>query len=224
MRLEALHLERFGHFDGLRLDLSDEGILLHLVYGPNEAGKSTALTAICDLLFGIPERTPYNFLHEYGRLRIGGTLTSSAGERLSFKRRKARANSLLRSDESGELPDNSLVPYLGGVSRDFFERMFGLNHARLRAGGRAMLDAGGELARSLFEAGSGTPGAAALGQSLANGADAIGSPGKKSASKPYWRAHDRYDKAMERTRAEALKSDAWNAAVKALEEATARRA
>jgi chromosome segregation protein len=152
MRFEELHLERFGHFDGLRLDLSGEDVLLHLVYGPNEAGKSTALAAICDLLFGIPERTSFNFRHEYGRLRIGGTLTNTAGQRLSFKRRKARVNSLLRPDESAELPENSLAPYLGGATREFFERMFGLNHERLRAGGRAMLDAGGEVARSLLAA------------------------------------------------------------------------
>src|SRR4051794_5277577 len=201
MRFEELHLERFGHFDGLRLDLSGEDVLLHLVYGPNEAGKSTALTAICDLLFGIPERTSFNFRHEYGRLRIGGTLTNTAGQRLSFKRRKARVNTLLRPDESGELPENSLAPYLGGATREFFERMFGLNHERLRAGGKAMLDTGGEVARSLFEAGSGTMGMASVMKAIADSAEEIGSPARKSASKPYWRAHERYEKAVDRMRA-----------------------
>jgi uncharacterized protein YhaN len=223
MRFEELHLERFGHFDGLRLDLSGEDVLLHLVYGPNEAGKSTALTAICDLLFGIPERTSFNFRHEYGRLRIGGTLTNTAGQRLSFKRRKARVNTLLRPDESGELPENSLAPYLGGATREFFERMFGLNHERLRAGGKAMLDTGGEVARSLFEAGSGTMGMASEMKAIADSAEEIGSPARKSASKPYWRAHDRYEKAVDRMRAEALKADAWNSAVAALEDASALR-
>ena len=223
MRLEELHLERFGLFDGLRLDLSDQNVLLHIVHGPNEAGKSTALVAICDLLFGIPERTPYNFLHEYGRLRIGGTLSNAAGQRLTFKRRKARTNDLLKADESGELPQNCLMPFLGGITREFFERMFGLNHERLRAGGQAMLDAGGELARSLFEAGSGGPAMGKIAETLIADADAIGSPARKSGSKPYWRAHERYDQAIDLMRTEALKADAWNAALKALDEAITRR-
>lgn len=81
MRFEELHLERFGHFDGLRLDFSDPDVLLHLIHGPNEAGKSTVLAAVGDLLFGMAERTPYSFRHEYGRLRIGATLSNAAGQR-----------------------------------------------------------------------------------------------------------------------------------------------
>lgn len=55
MRFESLILERFGMFEGASLDFV--GGSLHVVYGANEAGKSTALAAISDLLFGIDERT-----------------------------------------------------------------------------------------------------------------------------------------------------------------------
>lgn len=223
MRFEELHLERYGHFDGLRLNLSGDGVLLHIVYGPNEAGKSTALAAVCDLLFGIHERTPFNFVHEYGRLRIGATITNAAGATLSFKRRKARVNSLLKPDESGELPDGCLAPFLGTTTRTDYERMFGLTHERLRAAGRSMLEAGGDLARSLFEAGSGTAGLAAVARSLADEADGLGSPGRKSATRPYWRAYERYDRANERIRQDALKADAWIAAERAVVDAEARR-
>ncbi|MFD2844876.1 AAA family ATPase, partial [Paracoccus cavernae] len=34
-----------------------------MIYGPNEAGKSTLFSAWLDFLFGIPARTPYDFLH-----------------------------------------------------------------------------------------------------------------------------------------------------------------
>ena len=223
MRLEELQLERFGHFSGHSLDFSGKDILVHLIYGPNETGKSTALTAICDLLFGIPERTPYSFLHEYGRLRIGGTLTNSAGQRLSFKRRKARANTLLRLDESAELSKTALVPFLGSISRELFERMFGLNYQRLRNGGQNMVRSGGELAKNLFEAGSGTLGVASVAAALSAEADSIGSPSRRSGSKPYWRSYDRYEEAMDRVRAESLKAEAWNAAVKALDDGIERR-
>ena len=47
---------------------------MHIVFGLNEAGKSTALSGYLDLLFGIEERSRYNFLHEYSAMRIGGVL------------------------------------------------------------------------------------------------------------------------------------------------------
>ena len=40
MRLLELDLKAFGPFTGRRLDLSGGREGLHLVYGPNEAGKS----------------------------------------------------------------------------------------------------------------------------------------------------------------------------------------
>lgn len=222
MRFEQLILERYGHFDGLTLDLSGPDVLLHVIYGPNEAGKSTALAAICDLLFKFPHRSPYSFLHAHPL--VGATLSNAAGQRISFKRRKANANTLLMADESGHLPDSALTPFLGGTTRESFERMFGLNHERLRAGGKAMLEAGGDLARSLFEAGSGTTGLATVMTGLVSDADAIGAPGgRKSATKPYWQAAERFEAAQAEMRAEGLKAEAWNAAGKALHAAESRR-
>jgi chromosome segregation protein len=223
MRFEQLILERFGHFEGLRLDLSGPDVLLHVVHGPNEAGKSTALAAICDLLFGFPRKSPYNFIHPYARLRLGATLSNSAGHSLSFKRRKADTRTLLAEDESADLPDHALAPFLGTMTRDTFERMFGLNHDRLRAGGKAMLDSGGDLARSLFEAGSGTAGLSAIMAALNTDADAIGAPSRRVTSRPYWQALDRFDAANDQMRAESLKAEAWSAAEKAVEAARSRR-
>ncbi|MBO6560113.1 MAG: AAA family ATPase, partial [Nisaea sp.] len=216
MRIEKFHLERFGHFDDLHLDFSGDNVRLHVIYGPNEAGKSTALAAICDVLFGIPERTPYNFLHDYSRLRIGATITNAAGQHLAFKRRKARGNSLLKPDESGELPADSLGPFMGGATEDFFTRMFGLNHQRLREGGKGMLEAGGDIARSLFEAGAGTAHLSTVMRQLSDDADAIGAPIRKASSKPYWQAHDLYEKAISRMKSEMLRADHWVAAERAV--------
>src|SRR3954467_9353302 len=112
MRIEQLHLERFGLFDGFRLEMSDPGVRLHVIHGPNEAGKSTALAGIIDLLFGIDERTPYAFRYSYTELRIAATVTNAAGASLNFKRRKGRQNTLLLSDEAAALPDAALEPFL----------------------------------------------------------------------------------------------------------------
>lgn len=41
MKLETLTLERYGRFEDLTLDLTGNDVRLHIVFGPNEAGKST---------------------------------------------------------------------------------------------------------------------------------------------------------------------------------------
>ena len=43
---------------------------IHVVLGGNEAGKSTSMAGIEDVLFGIPPNSPHNFLHEYGAMRV----------------------------------------------------------------------------------------------------------------------------------------------------------
>ncbi len=60
MKLRTLELDKFGAFDNLRLNFRADA-KLHVVYGPNEAGKSTALAAVGALLYGVPERTPFAF-------------------------------------------------------------------------------------------------------------------------------------------------------------------
>ena len=74
MRLRRLDLIRYGHFTDRSFTLPAAESDFHIVFGPNEAGKSTALCAIEDLLFGIPMHSPYGFLHDYTRMRIGAVL------------------------------------------------------------------------------------------------------------------------------------------------------
>jgi uncharacterized protein YhaN len=65
MRLRRLDLARYGKFTDQTIDfgerLADQPDL-HLVYGPNEAGKSTAFAGFLDLLFGIETYSKYGFL------------------------------------------------------------------------------------------------------------------------------------------------------------------
>lgn len=212
MRIDRLDLERYGHFDGTSLDLSDPATRLHIVHGRNEAGKSTALSAICDLLFGVPHNSPMGFRHSNTALRIGALLTLADGTRQEVKRRKGSKATLLDGDGITALPDGLLLPHLCGLDRAAFQRLFGLDHERLRAGGQAMLDAGGDLARTLFQAGSGLSGLDRVVSALTDDADAIGSPHRKQASKPLWQAADAHADATSRMRNEATKAEAWEAA------------
>lgn len=73
MRLDRLDLTRYGHFTDRRLAFPAPApgeADLHVVYGPNEAGKSTLFSAWLDLLFGIPLRTRYDFRHPGPTMRV----------------------------------------------------------------------------------------------------------------------------------------------------------
>ena len=72
MKLDTLDLMAYGPFTGARLDFGNP---FTIVYGLNEAGKTSALRALLDGLFGIHPQTPESFVHAYQNLRIGITLS-----------------------------------------------------------------------------------------------------------------------------------------------------
>ncbi len=154
MRLEQLGLVAFGHFRDHHLDLSHAGSGLQVIYGANEAGKSTALRAIRALLYGVPQQSQDTFLFEGKDVRISGTLLSD-GERLEMVRRKGRKNTLL-SPLGDALPESVLRPFLGGVDEALFNSMFGLDHESLRQGAHALLALEGKVGETLFGAGLGS--------------------------------------------------------------------
>jgi chromosome segregation protein len=124
MKIENLTLERYGIFADRALSFHP-GTMLHIVLGRNEAGKTSALSAISDLLFGFSARTNYDFKHDAKTLRIGGTLRHSDGRIIAARRRKGNKNTLVDATDQ-PLPEDSLAPFLDGVSRDTFNREFGL--------------------------------------------------------------------------------------------------
>lgn len=78
MRLRELHLMRFGHFTDRRFSFSasDGRPDFHIIYGLNEAGKTTMMEAVLRLFFWLPEsrtlrlqtstREPVHFGHPRG--------------------------------------------------------------------------------------------------------------------------------------------------------------
>lgn len=192
MRLQRLTLERYGIFADRELSF-DAGAGLHVVYGANEAGKTSALSAIGDLLFGFGGRTPYDFRHDSKTLRVGGLLLHSSGRALAVRRRKGNKNTLV--DEADQpLPDDTLAPFLEGVSREVFNREFGLSAQALRDGGRELLEAGGRLAETLAASSAGMTALSHLRARLGAEADDLFTP-RRSASKPFYLAIDRRDEA-----------------------------
>ncbi|MGY6710169.1 MAG: AAA family ATPase [Rhizobiaceae bacterium] len=208
MRIARLNLLRYGALTDREL-VFRPGAAIHVVHGPNEAGKSTALAALSDLLFGFGARKTHDFLHEGTLLRVAATLEARDGRRIAFRRRRGNKNTLLSDDDEEEpLADNALLAFLGSLSRPVFERAFGLNSVRLRAGSEEMLASGGELGAMLFAASSGILGVAAARIELEAEADSIFTP-RKSAQRTFYQLLDRHEAARMEERGSELRATDW---------------
>lgn len=154
MRLLRLDLLLFGHFEGTTLDLAAPK--LHVVYGPNEAGKSTTRRAIRALLFGVPRGSSDAFaVGKAPLLRIGGLVADDRGKTLDFVRRGGQKDTLV--DRAGEpIDDASLARLRGPLAESTFATVFSIDHTTLTEGASAILESGGDLAESLAVAALGT--------------------------------------------------------------------
>ena len=156
MRLHRLGLSRYGMFTdhtinfGARIGGSPD---LHIVYGPNESGKSTALAGFLDLLFAIEPRSQYSFLHGYAAMRIESEL-EIGGQMHRLVRVRKSTSSLL--DEHGQpAADGVIANVLGGMDRDAYKAMFSLDDDTLEVGGDEILRSEGDLGQLLFATSAG---------------------------------------------------------------------
>lgn len=157
MRLLRLHCVAFGCFTDVTLDFGEPSRAFHVIYGANEAGKSTALRALVGLLFGIDARTTDDFVHKMSELRIAAELERADGARLAIVRRKGNKNTL-RDAADNPIPEARLAEFLGGASKEIFGSLYRLDHPALRDGGNELLAGKGDVAESLFQAGTGVRG------------------------------------------------------------------
>ena len=222
MRIQELHLLRYGKFTDRRLELPWREQDIHLFVGANEAGKSTLRAAISDWLFGFPLRTPMAFLHPMPELRLGGCIArfpaaGIAPDRLAFERTKANKNTL-RTQADAILPDATLQAWLGRLDAESFRRLYALDHALLIEGGASILAASDDLGRMLFQSAAGM---AWLGQTLKTlqeEADTLWAP-RKSATREYHVARDAFDLAQKEVREATLRTRDWKKQHEALAEA-----
>lgn len=153
MRFDYLNLRAFGHFTDYELSF-DPSKNFHLLYGSNEAGKSTTLRSITHFLYGFPQKTNDSFLHSNTKLRIEGQIKNSKGNALQYVRRKGKKDTVL--DLNGNPLNEKVVnDFLQGISETHFLNMFALDHVRLREGGESLLQSGGNVGESVFSAASG---------------------------------------------------------------------
>ena len=208
MRIDRLDLIAYGPFTDKSLNLSDGISGLHLIYGDNEAGKSTSLRALIAWLFGIPTRTNDNYLHLNPQLRIGGKLRLSGGKELEFVRRKGTKGTLLDPGNDAIIDDSILLPFLpGGIDETLFTKLYGIDHVRLVAGGQELLNQSGDLGQALFSAALGTTSLREILSELQNGAEELFKP--RASTKFVNQAISSFKEAQKRIKDSCLPVAEW---------------
>ena len=159
MRLNRLELIRYGRFQDYALDFGpvEAGRPdVAVVYGANEAGKSTAFMAWLDFLFGFQGASPYAFRFERRDLMVGAELETPDGPQ-RLRRSTATAGSL--TDANGHLvADQRMAGWLHGLDREAYRTRFSLNEPILREGGKEIAQAQGDLGQLLHAGASGLSG------------------------------------------------------------------
>jgi len=221
MKILELNLIAYGPFSDAAIDLSAGSEGLHIVYGPNEAGKSSALRALHALLYGVPERSADDFRHPYAKMRIGAAIQNSSGELLKFVRRKGRSNTLRADDDQTVLDESVLQRFLSGVGADLFATMFGIGYDSLVRGGREIISGGGSVGQILFAAGSGIANLREVQEQLQAEADALF---KSSGQKPSINAAiSQFNSKRKDLRNAQLPGQQWQRHDRSLRKASARK-
>ena len=88
MRIARFDLAAFGHFTNTTLTFPTGAPDIHVVHGPNEAGKSTLRAALLDWFYGIHGRTPYGFKHGYPAMMLAARIEDPTLGGLEFRRYK----------------------------------------------------------------------------------------------------------------------------------------
>lgn len=215
MRLLELYLKAFGPFTERRLDLSGGNEGLHLIFGRNEAGKSTALRGLKALLYGFPPRSTDDFVHPKDQLRVGARLRLADGREMEILRRKGTRSTLLEKDGETPLDEAFLDRCLQGIDERLFSSLFGLDHDALVQGGEELLAQKGDVGQALFAAGLGTRNLRQVLQQLDAEADGLFRP---RASNPALNAASAdYKEVRQQLAAHSLSGREWEGKRKEIE-------
>jgi uncharacterized protein YhaN len=156
MRLRQLDLAAFGHFTDRTIDFGaapSGGSDFHIVFGRNEAGKTTLMEGYLRLLFGFPTKDPYAFKHQRANLRVGGVLEID-GAAHSLTRLSKREPNLL--DAQGQFtPDTFLTTALRDLTVEEYRKLLCLDDETIEAGGEEITKSKGDIGKLLFSAAAG---------------------------------------------------------------------
>jgi uncharacterized protein YhaN len=197
MILLRLTMKPFGIFADASIEFTGDAGKVNVVYGDNEAGKSTSLRALQHLLFGFEHRRSNDFRFPAAKLRVMGEVAAQRGAQSRvFRRKRGNRNTLLDADENA-ISEAELTQLLAQLDQERFTQLFALDHVRLRQGGEALAQGGGALQQSLFSAALGRDVQGVL-RELQERADAIFRP--RGRTQALTSAANRYEETMDEFR------------------------
>ncbi|MFP6765015.1 MAG: AAA family ATPase, partial [Planctomycetaceae bacterium] len=136
MKIERIHIERYGAWQNLELPVDSDGISVY--YGPNEAGKTTLMRFIHGILYGFHcddvERTPGGA----GSGSWGGSLQVAVDAQSWIIRRTGRAGTrglvTVRRLEDSTTAEHAAVPgdLIGDIHETVYENIFAIGLCELQ--------------------------------------------------------------------------------------------
>lgn len=219
MKFERISLEKYGAIAAREIDIANKPGLI-IIYGPNEAGKSTLLCAIRDLLYGVPHTSPHGAIFGNNQIRIGATLRLADGSELKLRRKKGRPPGDLVDGNDQQVPTAQMEAMLAGTDRDRFNALFGLDHVSLRDGGQRLLASDGDIGRLIVEAGGGLRALVAALADLEKEAADLFSP-NRSKNRKFYAALDTFEAADKEVKRATTTREAFNKSEKAAAAAAA---
>ncbi len=176
MRLEEFHLDGFGRFHQQAIGPLHAPITV--IYGPNEAGKSTLLAFVRAVLFGFPLRKRREHYPPLAGGRHGGRirLTNDAGEAFTLERYNGSKGGpfVLRNEAGQEFrAPSSLEQLTGRAPADLFQNVFAFGIDELQDTG--LLESP-DVADRIYSAGMGAAKLPLFSQSLAKRKDELYKP------------------------------------------------
>ncbi|WP_375755457.1 AAA family ATPase [Corallococcus exercitus] len=152
LRINRFQVDGFGHFRGYS---GTPGPGLTLLYGPNEAGKSTLLAFLRGVLFGFEKRGQPERYEPEGALFGGELWLETASGPLVVHRhggkRASEGTLTVRSPEGQPLPETLLDQALADVPRELFFEVFAFRLDELSSFQRLAQQRG--VSEALFAAG-----------------------------------------------------------------------
>ncbi len=154
MKIKKLNLKNCGNFDDITYDFNDD---FNLICGDNETGKTTTQNAIIDAIFGKIDKETYSLVHSSEQMEINFEIED---ENNTFQ--FSQKNSFSQITQRGEAKEfntrkafeDKFIP--NGVTKEFYQNIFGLNHQRLRDESKALFHNDSNITNLLFGAMSGS--------------------------------------------------------------------
>ena len=144
-RLEQFRVQRYGHFTDLEIEF---GPGCTVVYGENEAGKSTLLDALGDFLWGFPTRNhPREFVFKRNQMLIEATIDEQPNRLYARQATKFTCDGEALAE----------APWSVDLNRKHWDHAYGLNLERLERGGHEVISGRDDPGGISFLADTGLP-------------------------------------------------------------------